>query len=135
GKDNDTAKRKQHLHPLQLLGKTRTTSENEINRKKDQQTFDSFTSENEMNIVKEDQQTSSSTASEDVVKLCRPYRITMMVHARGEGENIKRWLDFHIAAGVDHFAIYLNEGREDVERQTNGFLAEYVKKNVVEVFP
>ena len=50
---------------------------------------------------------------------------------KNEGRYLKEWLDYHLAAGVDHFFLYDNVPVDE----TSELLKPYVKDELVDYFP
>ena len=46
---------------------------------------------------------------------------------KDEAPYLKEWLDYHLAAGVDHFYLYNNESSDDYKK----IIAPYVEANLV----
>ncbi|MBR3747843.1 MAG: glycosyltransferase family 92 protein, partial [Selenomonadaceae bacterium] len=50
---------------------------------------------------------------------------------KDEGRYLKEWLDYHLAAGADHFYLYDNEPVDE----TRELLKPYVEDELVDYFP
>ena len=55
------------------------------------------------------------------------YDLAVVAIFKDEGKYLREWLDYHLAAGVEHFYLYNNDSSDDYKE----VLAPYVEKNLV----
>lgn len=56
--------------------------------------------------------------------------LSVVAIIKNEGHYLKEWIDYHIAAGVDHFYLYDNESSDD----TREILKPYIEDRLVDLF-
>lgn len=59
------------------------------------------------------------------------YRVSIAAIIKNEGPYLNEWIDYHLAAGFDHFYLFDNESADETET----ILSPYVSKDVVTKIP
>ena len=59
------------------------------------------------------------------------YDLAVLAILKDEGHYLKEWLDYHLAAGVDHFYLYDNESSDNQAEVAK----PYVEAGLVDYFP
>ncbi len=59
------------------------------------------------------------------------YDLAVVAILKNEGRYLKEWLDYHLAAGVDHFYLYDNDSADNQAEVAK----PYVEAGLVDYFP